>query len=128
MPEGSESIKGIVEAMLFTMHKNLGVGLAAPQVGMPLRLFVTDVPGDGPQCYINPVFKELEGEPEVGEEGCLSLPGQRIAVRRHPKATIEFTDILGRRQTQTATGFLARCWQHEMDHLDGVLIIDKEAT
>ena len=79
----------------------------------------------GPQVYINPVLSKPTGDLEIYEEGCLSLPDIRGDVMRPPTITITYTDIEGRQVTQAATGLLGRCWQHETDHLDGVLIIDK---
>jgi peptide deformylase len=125
--------------MIEIMREEDGIGLAGPQVGLPWRIFVADVPpGDkrsvtsdpptatsGPQVYINPVLSAPIGDLETYEEGCLSLPDIRGDVIRPPTITITYTDIEGNKITQTATGLLARCWQHETDHLDGVLIIDK---
>jgi peptide deformylase len=124
--------------MLRIMVESEGIGLAAPQVGLSWRLFVVDVPENerrkaegelptatrGPVVYINPVLT-LRGPVEPAEEGCLSLPDIRGEVLRPPVVTITALDLEGKPFTQTATGLLARCWQHENDHLDGVLIIDR---
>ena len=121
------------------MVEEEGIGLAAPQVGLGWRMFVADVPlgekrvatGDlpsatnGPVVYINPVLSKPTGPVEPYEEGCLSLPDIRGEVLRPPVITITALDVEGNTFTQSATGLLARCWQHEVDHLDGVLIIDK---
>lgn len=140
IPEITDDTRRIAEKMIELMRQAEGIGLAAPQVGLPWRLFVADVPPDddarsaqadppsatnGPVVYINPVLSHPQGGIEPGEEGCLSLPDIRGEVFRPPTITITATDLEGRRFTQAATGLLARCWQHEMDHLDGVLIIDK---
>ena len=139
IPEVTQNIRDIAEAMIEMMYDEEGIGLAAPQVGLAIRLFVVDVPAkekrsakadppdatDGPQVYINPVFSNPTGPVEPYEEGCLSLPDIRGDVLRPPTITITALDINGKQFSQTATGLLARCWQHECDHLDGVLIIDK---
>lgn len=131
-------IRAIVARMAELMVEAEGIGLAATQVGVPLRIFVCRVPSgdrwssedtpptanDRLEVYINPVI-EAAGAPEADEEGCLSLPDIRGDVLRPPQVTISATDIEGNRFTRTGAGLLARCWQHELDHLDGVLIIDK---
>ena len=111
--------------MLELMRQAEGVGLAAPQVGISLRLFVcnaTDEPKDDMIC-VNPKFLELSGS-EDQNEGCLSLPHVTVCMRRAKKAVIEFFDPAGTRKECTGEELLARVWQHEMDHLDGRLIID----
>jgi peptide deformylase len=129
----------VAEAMVRIMREAEGIGLAAPQVGLDWRMFVADVPEgekrsasgeppsatNGPVVYINPVLSKPTGPVEPYEEGCLSLPEIRGDVLRPPAITITALDLEGQEFTQTATGLLARCWQHEFDHLDGVLIIDK---
>jgi len=129
--------------MIKLMHDAPGIGLAAPQVGLLWRLFVADVSPDdersdpqadpkgpveatdGPRVYINPVLSKPQGLKELMEEGCLSLPGIFADVLRPPIVTMTYTDISGNRISQRAAGLLARCWQHEADHLDGVLILDR---
>jgi peptide deformylase len=139
VPQVNEEVRKVAAAMIEVMRKEDGIGLAAPQVGLPWRMFVVDVPPNekrsatadppsatsGPQVYINPVLSKPTGDLETYEEGCLSLPDIRGDVIRPPTITITYMDIEGRQVTQTATGLLGRCWQHETDHLDGVLIIDK---
>lgn len=136
-----DGIRAIVDRMIEVMDEEDGIGLAAPQVGLAIRLFIADVPPnedrkrslqddpptatDGPVAYINPVISAPTGGPEPMEEGCLSLPDIRGDVLRPPTVTMTYTNLDGEQVTQTATGLLARCWQHEMDHLDGVLIIDR---
>lgn len=137
--EISDEVRNVAERMIELMYEEEGIGLAAPQVGLSWRLFVTHVPpGDKrtlddipatcqpePVVYINPVLTDPTGEVDSAEEGCLSLPDIRGMVIRPPAITISATGLDGRRFTQTAGGLLARCWQHENDHLDGVLIIDR---
>lgn len=129
----------VAERMVELMREADGVGLAAPQVGLGWRLFVAEVrPGDGrspdadpasatpgPVVYINPVLSSPQGAPVLGEEGCLSIPEVRGDVPRAPTLTITALDLRGRTFTQRGTGLLARCWQHEVDHLDGVLMLDR---
>jgi peptide deformylase len=135
----ADSRERVVDRMIALMRKADGIGLAAPQVGLSWRLFVVDVPSgedrspqtvppsatDGPRFYINPKLSDPKGAPVPWEEGCLSLPDIRGDVLRPPVITISALDLEGKPFTQTAGGVLARCWQHEMDHLDGVLILDK---
>lgn len=139
IPEVNEEVRKVAAAMVEVMRKADGIGLAGPQVGLPWRIFVADVPESdkrsassdpptatkGPQVYINPVLSKHTGELEPYEEGCLSLPDIRGDVLRPPMVTITYTDLEGQERQETAAGLLGRCWQHEVDHLDGVLIIDK---
>ncbi|USN98306.1 MAG: peptide deformylase [Phycisphaeraceae bacterium] len=136
-------VVAVARQMIAIMHEAPGIGLAAPQVGLPWRLFVADVPADPernppllpdaspptaspkPEILINPAIESTEGPPELGEEGCLSLPDILGDVPRPPVVTMSWTDIEGERQSRTVGGLLARCWQHELDHLDGVLILDR---
>jgi peptide deformylase len=115
----------LAEHMLRLMHQAEGVGLAAPQVGVSLRLFVCNVTPDPAQdrVFVNPRFLDLSGADESAE-GCLSLPGVNVAMRRASRAVMEAQDLDGRFVQVTAEGLLARVWQHETDHLDGILIID----
>lgn len=134
-----DSVRAVAARMLQIMVEEEGIGLAAPQVGLPWRLFVVDVPPDegrspdadpatatrGPLAFVNPVLSDLRGDPEPFNEGCLSLPDIRGEVCRPPLATLTATDLDGRPVTLRAGGLLARCLQHEMDHLDGVLILSR---
>lgn len=99
------------------------VGLAASQAGVLKRLCVYDI-GHGVRCLINPEIIEAEGE-TVHQEGCLSLPGISVAVPRHDGVKVRFTTLSGYGIVLEAQGFLARVLQHECDHLDGILIIDR---
>jgi peptide deformylase len=113
--------------MLDLMHEAPGVGLAAPQVGLPIRLFVANATGEeeDDMVFINPVITVDGKATEDMEEGCLSLPGINASIRRPKAVTIEATDINGNRFIASSDDLPARIWQHENDHLDGVLIIDK---
>ena len=121
--EIDERIKTIVEDMIETMNKADGVGLAAPQVGILKRLCVIDV-GDGPMIFINPTILSSEGE-QVDEEACLSLPEQSGFVKRPESLVVEATDLEGTVFQLFCSDLLARAVCHELDHLDGVLFIDR---
>jgi len=110
--------------MLETMHAAGGVGLAAPQVGVPLRLAVIEVPGEKPLVLINPEIVERRGEREV-EEGCLSHPGYRGIVRRAAEVKVKARDREGRLFRVKGTDLLAQALEHEIDHLDGILYLDR---
>ena len=113
--------------LLEDMHETLtdahGAGLAAPQVGILRRVVVVDV-GDGLIEMINPVILSTEGE-QTGPEGCLSVPGRSGVVTRPNVVTVEYQDARGDTYEATAEGFLARAFCHEIDHLDGVVYVDK---
>jgi peptide deformylase len=139
VPAVTDEVRAVALRMIQLMHEEEGIGLAAPQVGLSWRMFVAYVPADEgrsaeadppsatpkPQVYINPVISASEGAPVAYTEGCLSLPDIRGDVLRPPVVTITAMDLEGKTVTQRASGLLARCWQHEVDHLDGVLIIDR---
>jgi peptide deformylase len=111
--------------MLETMYRAPGVGLAAPQIGLSLRFFVYDAErGDNPGAIANPVLSELEGE-VVEEEGCLSIPGLWYPTARAERVRLDGFDLKGEPVTIRAEGFLARVFQHETDHLNGLLFIDR---
>jgi peptide deformylase len=121
-------IDRLVEDMIETMYAAPGVGLAAPQLGIPLRLFVVDVSiGRDPAgllVVINPEFVERDGV-QLEEEGCLSVPGFNATVVRPMRAVLKGLDRHGNEQQHEGTGLLARAFQHEMDHLDGTLFVDR---
>ena len=121
-------IERLIDDMIETMYAAPGIGLAAPQVGVPLRIFVVDISvGRDPKALlvlVNPEFVEREGT-QLEEEGCLSAPGFNATVARPLRAVLKGLDRNGDEQTVEATGLLARCFQHEMDHLDGTLFIDR---
>ncbi len=124
-------LKGLVEDMFQTMYQAPGVGLAAPQVGRNIRLFVVDVSShqenSGPMVFINPEILEGEGQ-IVWEEGCLSVPDMLVEVSRMEKVLMAAQDLSGKRFQVKAEGILAIALQHELDHLDGRLIIDKVSS
>ena len=116
-------LRDLLDDMADTMYKAEGVGLAGPQVGILRRLAVIDV-GDGLFKMVNPVIVESEGE-QTGLEGCLSVPGRRGEVTRPNIVTVQYQDENGEPVTLRASEFFARAVCHELDHLDGVLYIDK---
>ncbi|MSQ90355.1 MAG: peptide deformylase [Phycisphaerales bacterium] len=121
-------IAALAADMFRIMKESHGLGIAAPQVGASKRIFVTEGPkGDGSddRVFINPTALCVDGLLESRDEGCLSLPDIRGTVRRQPHVIIEALGLDGARFTLEASDLMARCWQHEMDHLDGVLIIDR---
>jgi len=121
-------IERLIDDMIETMYAAPGVGLAAPQVGEPLRVFVVDVSvGRDPTgllVMVNPEFVEREGT-QLEEEGCLSVPGFNATVARPTRVVLKALDRGGHEQRHEASGLLARAFQHEMDHLDGVLFVDR---
>ena len=120
-----DALERLAEDMIRTMHDAPGVGLAAPQVGRPIRLIVFDVADEqGPRALANPVLKNEWGE-QVAEEGCLSLPGLYYPVKRAEKVWAEGFDVKGQAITVEGEKLLARVLQHEVDHLDGILFIDR---
>jgi len=121
-----ENLRALAARMLELMRQAKGVGLAAPQVGHNIRLFVmnsTAEPGKE-RIYVNPVLVDPDGE-EEGEEGCLSLPGINVKVVRNKLITLEAKDISGKPLQQRESGYVARIWQHEFDHLNGTLLTDR---
>jgi peptide deformylase len=121
-------IQALVDDMIQTMYAAPGIGLAAPQIGVGLRIFVADVSvGRNPAdliTFINPEVVEIDGT-QREEEGCLSVPGFNATVLRPSRAVLKGLARNGADQTIEATGLLARCFQHEMDHLDGTLFVDR---
>lgn len=121
---GDRELKSLVSAMARDMYDAPGIGLAATQVGRLTRVLVYDV-DDGLVALCNPEIVEFSEETEVAEEGCLSFPGIEVPVERATSVTCEAVDIDGESVRIEASGLLARVLQHEIDHLDGVLIIDR---
>ncbi len=120
----SDVHRKLVEDMLDTMRDAPGVGLAGPQVGVSERIFVFEVEGR-PGVVIDPVLVELSDEKLVEDEGCLSIPGLTFPVERSIRAAVEGLDVKGEQIRIEGEGLLARVFQHEIDHLDGVLFIDR---
>ncbi|WP_299286649.1 peptide deformylase [uncultured Tateyamaria sp.] len=122
-------VKTLAADMLETMYDAPGRGLAAPQVGVLQRIFVMDVAWkDGPPepvICINPQVVAQSEVHEINAEGCLSIPGVSVDVSRPAEVRMTWTDIDGTRHDETLTGFAAICAQHELDHLDGVVTLDR---
>lgn len=121
-------LKKLAADMLETMYDAPGIGLAAIQVGEPIRMLVIDLSKEGepkaPQIFINPEVVESSDDRSVYEEGCLSIPDYYAEVERPAKVRVKYIDGDGKPQEVLAEGLLATCLQHEMDHLNGVLFID----
>jgi len=115
----------LVERMIRLMSDARGVGLAATQVGILRRLFVYEVDGDEPRAVVNPQILPRDGDQESDEEGCLSLQGVRVPVERSVRVTLRGVDVRGEPVEWSLDGLGARVVQHELDHLDGTLIIDR---
>lgn len=123
----TDEVRSVAARMLQLMHEAPGVGLAGPQVGLGWRLFVANATGQpqDDQVWINPIFSQYARETAQAEEGCLSLPGVTAVVSRSKCVTIEATDMQGQPIQKQGQGLEARIWQHEMDHLDGTLIMSR---
>ena len=123
------NIAALANRMLMLMHREGGVGLAAPQVGVSLRMFVCNLTGeeDGDLVCINPRFTESSGA-EAAPEGCMSLPGVTVTMRRAAHVVMHAIGLDGRPFELTGEGLAKRVWQHEVDHLGGRLIIDSMST
>lgn len=129
----SDEIRELVEDMFETMDLAPGVGLAAPQVGVGLRVFVYSYEYQGEELRgvaINPELElsdyvEGDPDPEMESEGCLSLPGERFPLRRHSRALLKAFDLEGVRYQLEVEGWMARIFQHEFDHLNGLLYADR---
>jgi peptide deformylase len=122
------TINSLVQEMFETMAQAKGVGLSAVQVGSLLRVFVVRVPNDQPRAFINPAILETSIEQEPFEEGCLSIPGLYTDVVRPSSVRVQAWNAKGRPFTLSAEGYLARVIQHEFDHLEGILFIDRIDT
>ena len=121
-----DRLAALAARMTELMHEQNGVGLAAPQVGHNLRMFVINPTGE-PQddrVYVNPDLSDVEGEQE-GEEGCLSLPKVNAKIVRGKKVRMQAQDLKGNAFEQIESGYVTRIWQHEFDHLNGTLLTDR---
>ena len=120
--------KKLASDLLETMYNSKGIGLAAVQVGILKRILVIDVSSKEeekkPMCFINPVIKNLSQETSIYEEGCLSIPDTFIEIERPKICTVEYIDLKGKIKNLDCDGLLSTCLQHEINHLDGKLIID----
>ena len=123
-----DSEKKLVNDLFETMYNSNGIGLAAVQVGILKRILVIDVSTKeeekNPLCFINPVIKKISDESSVYEEGCLSIPDTFIEIERPKICVVEYIDLDGKLKNIECDGLLSTCLQHEINHLDGKLIID----
>ena len=124
-----DSIRKLAKDMLITMYSAKGIGLAAPQVGVQKRILVIDLnfedPESPPNVFINPEIISSSASLDTYEEGCLSIPGVYLNVVRPSSIKLSYRDEMGRPKKMNAEGLMARCIQHEIDHLNGVLFVDK---
>jgi peptide deformylase len=124
-----DELRQLVREMLQTMYSEDGIGLAAPQVGINKQLIVIDCEPDKPEApplvLINPAIKQVSRELCLAQEGCLSIPKVFLDVKRPQEVEIAYKDEHGRPKTLKADGLLARCILHEMDHLNGVVFVDR---
>ena len=118
----------LMDDMLETMYDAKGIGLAAIQIGVPKRIIVMDIGNRDkekePMYFVNPIIKNKNSEHSTYEEGCLSVPNQFAEVNRPSSCEVEYLDYNGNKKILKASGLLATCIQHEMDHLEGILFID----
>ena len=122
-----DELRTLIDDMFETMYKAEGVGLAGPQIGVSRRVIVVDVHEEGtePFAMVNPRIVESDAGREKAEEGCLSIPGLTAAVERPIRVVVEGLDRDGQPIRIAGDGLLGRCLQHEIDHLDGVLFVDR---
>ena len=124
----SSEEKKLVKDLFETMYHHKGIGLAAIQVGIPKRVIVLDVNQENenknPLCFINPIIKNISEEKSKYEEGCLSIPETFIEIERPKICEVEYIDLNGKKRSMKCDGLLSTCLQHEINHLDGKLIID----
>jgi len=120
----SVEVKQLILDMIKTLRSNNGLGLAAPQVGKNLRICVIEIENEL-FVLINPEVKNTSKEELDSEEGCLSFPNKFLQIKRHKRIKVKAIDLNGKKQIIKAKGLLARVIQHEIDHLDGVLIVDR---
>ncbi|WP_320665134.1 peptide deformylase [Prochlorococcus sp. MIT 1223] len=123
------SMRDLAKNMLISMYSAKGIGLAAPQVGIQKRILVIDLdienPATPPQVFINPEIITSSATIDTYEEGCLSIPGVYLDVIRPTAIKVGYRDEMGRPKKMNADGLLARCIQHEIDHLNGILFVDR---
>ena len=127
-----KEIKNLMDDMLETMYKAPGIGLAAIQIGIPKRIVVIDISKDEnkkePIYFVNPELTWQSKEKATYEEGCLSIPNQFAKIDRPEKCTVKFLDYNGNPREVNAEGLLATCIQHEIDHLNGKLLVDYSSS
>ncbi len=124
----SDNEKKLINYLFETMYNSKGIGLAAVQVGILKRILVIDISSKNekknPLSFINPIIKKVSDETSIYEEGCLSIPDTFIEIQRPKICEVEYIDINGKKKNLKCDGLLSTCLQHEINHLDGKLIID----
>lgn len=123
VPRITKKVAKLIDDMIETMYEADGAGLAAPQVGVSQRIIVVDF-GEGPVVLVNPVIQNAQGE-EIDVEGCLSIPERWVYVKRATSLEVTGLNEKGKPVRLKAEGFFARALQHEVDHLDGILMLDR---
>ncbi|MGC8767365.1 MAG: peptide deformylase [Brevinematia bacterium] len=126
--EFNDDIRKLVDEMFEVMKNSNGVGLAAPQIGVPLKIAIVDVAPagyEGKVILINPVIKNKSKKYYLEEEGCLSVPGLYLPILRPYSISVEYFDFEGRKNIINASGYFAKAIQHEIDHLEGILFVER---
>ena len=121
----SDTYSSIGSSMLDILRKKGGIGLSANQVGLPLNMCVIELRSTDPKIMLNPRIVNKSKETMPSKEGCLSLPGAVVTVSRYKEVTVEYEDVVGKTESIEATGLLSACLQHEIDHLSGILMINR---
>jgi peptide deformylase len=121
----AETFSQIGSAMLDILRKEGGIGLSANQVGLPLNICVIELEPNNPMILLNPRVTKTSVNKSPSKEGCLSLPGALVTVQRYNEVTVEYEDVTGETQAVDADGLFSCCLQHEIDHLNGVLTINR---
>lgn len=124
----AETYTQIGSAMLEILRKKGGVGLSANQVGLPLNMCVIETSPNDPKILLNPRIIKASNKVSKSKEGCLSMPGAMCELNRHSKVTVEYEDVTGKTETLEATGLTSYCLQHEIDHLNGILLVNRLST
>ena len=125
LTEVTDETRVLIDDMFATMHEKNGIGIAGPQVGIDKRIFVIELDDEVKHVFINPQITATSEETSMYEEGCLSIPGVYESIERPVKVTVQALNRDGKLFTLDADGLLARAIQHETDHLDGILFIDR---
>lgn len=121
----SDTFTQIGSSMLEILKDKGGIGLSANQVGLPLNMCVIAIHINDVKILLNPRIIKMSDKMEKSDEGCLSLPGCMVVVNRHQKVTVEYETVTAETETLEATGILSKCLQHEIDHLNGILMINR---
>lgn len=120
-----DTYRQVGASMLEILRKKGGIGLSANQVGLPFKMCVVELTSTDPKILLNPRIIKMSNTMTDSREGCLSLPGAEVVVSRHNKVTVEYEDVRGETQELEATSLLSNCLQHEIDHLNGILMINR---